>query len=111
MAYEAEGDHDCPHCPPAQMQGHHDMHAGNDAEMPCADGLSDCSLDGDFSHDARNGQAKPKDAQNDLPAVVISTHPVAQISAPARERSPPPFAMTHSGAPPPLHVLYCVYLD
>ena len=97
MAYDAEDDHDCPHCPPA--------------EMPCADGLSDCSLDGDFSHDARFGQAKLKDAQSDLPAVVVSALPVSQVSASARERSPPLFTKAHPGAPPPLHVLYCVYLD
>jgi hypothetical protein len=115
MAYDAEDDHDCPHCPPAEMQGHHDMHAdmhsGMVAEMPCADGLSDCSLDGDFSHDARFGQAKLKDAQSDLPAVVVSALPVSQVSASARERSPPLFTKAHPGAPPPLHVLYCVYLD
>lgn len=111
MAYEAEDDHDCPHCPPAEMQGHHDMHSGMDAEMPCADGLSDCSLDGDFSHDARFGQAKLKDTQSDLPAVVVSTLPVSQILTSARERSPPPAASSHSGSSPRLHILHCVFLD
>jgi hypothetical protein len=111
MAYEAADDHDCPHCPPAEMQGHHSMHGSMDVEMPCADVMSDCSLDGEFSHDTRTGQSKAKDSQGELSTAIVGTQPASQISAPARVRSPPPFATAHAGAPPSLHVLYCVYLD
>jgi hypothetical protein len=111
MAYEVENDHECPHCPPAEMQGHHDMHDGMDAGMPCADGLSDCSLDPDFSHDGRGGQTQLKDVKSDGPAIAVPMDLVAPFDTVARERSPPRFETVHSGSPPPLHVLYCVYLD
>jgi hypothetical protein len=111
MAYEVEKDHECPHCPSAEMQGHHDMHAGMDDEMPCADGLSDCSLDPDFNHDGRGGQTQLKDVKGDSPAFAVPMDLVAPFDTMARERSPPRFQTAHSGTSPPLHVLYCVYLD
>lgn len=111
MAYEASDDHDCPHCPTTEMQGHHGSHAGMDAEMPCADSMSDCSLDGDFSHDARSGYSASKDVQSEPPVAIVANGPVTQLRAPVHERSPPPFAKAHSGAPPPLHILHCVFLD
>lgn len=111
MAYEVENDHECPHCPPTEMQGHHDMHDGMDAGMPCADGLSDCSLDPDFSHDGRGGQTQLKDVKSDGPAIAVPMDLVAPFDTVARERSPPRFETVHPGSPPPLHVLYCVYLD
>ena len=111
MANVAEDDHDCPNCPPAEVQGHHDMHAGMDAEMPCADGLSDCQLDGDFSHDARGASSKAKSSQADFPAAIAIADVPVLSQVPMRERPPPPAASTQSGRPPPLHVLYCVYLD
>ena len=111
MANAAEDDHDCPHCPTAEMQAHHDMHAGMDAQMPCADGLSDCSLDGDFSHDARGGQSKFKAGESHTPVAIVATEIAALVRPPARERSPPRITTAHLGASTPLHVLYCVYLD
>lgn len=114
MAYEVEKDHNCPHCPPSEMQGQHDMHdmhEGMDAEMPCADGLSDCSLDPDFNHDGRGGQTQLKDIKGDSPVFVGPMDLVASFDKVLRERPPPRFETAHSGAPPPLHVLYCVYLD
>jgi len=110
MAMEAEDDHHCPHCPTEEMQGHHGMHAGMDAEAPCADGLSDCSLDGDISHDTRSGSIKFKDGRADVPVAITATEFVAYAQAPPRER-PPPLAIAQPGATRPLHVLYCVYLD
>ena len=111
MAYEVEKDHNCPHCPPSEMQGQHGMHEGMDAEMPCADGLSDCSLDPDFNHDGRGGQTQLKDVKGDSPVFVGPMDLVAPFDKVLRERPPPRFETAHSGAPPPLHVLYCVYLD
>lgn len=111
MAYEVENDHDCPHCPSSEMQGHHDMHAGMDTEMPCADGLSDCNLDPDFNHDGRSGQGQTKDIKGDSSAIAVPMDLVAPFNTVARERPPPRTITAHLGASPPLHVLYCVYLD
>ena len=110
MAFEAEDDPNCPHCPPTEMRGHHDMHAGMDAETPCADGMSDCGLDGDFSHDARGGQTQLKDVKSDGPAIAVPMDLVAPFHTVARESSPPRIATAHLGTSTPLHVLYCVYL-
>lgn len=110
MAYEVENDHECPHCPPSEMQGHHDMHAGMGDEMPCADELSDCSLDPDFSHDARGGQSKFKSSHSDTPVAIVATEIPAPVQSLARQRSPPRITTAHLGASTPLHVLYCVYL-
>jgi hypothetical protein len=87
------------------------MHAGMDAEMPCADGLSDCNLDPDFNHDGRGGQTQLKDVKSDGPAIAVPMDLVAPFDNVVRERSPPRFETTHSGTPPALHILYCVYLD
>jgi len=111
MANVAQDDHDCPNCPTAEMQAHHDMHAGVDAQMPCADGLADCSLDGDFSHDARGAQSKLKAGESDTPVAIVATEMAAPVQPPARERSTPRITTAHPGASTPLHVLYCVYLD
>ena len=111
MALEADDDHDCPHCPPAQVHEHGDMHGNMDNKMPCADGLSDCAIVEDLNHDGRSGQFQLKDAPVDIP-VAIAPHELAEpFRQVATERPPPRYASVHAGAPPPLHVLYCVYLD
>lgn len=109
MAYEAEDDHDCPHCPPAEAQRHHGKHEGVAVEMPCADGFADCLIDRDVNHDVRSGTLKLKDA------------PVAHFLAPVAEMHqasfrdchglPPRYSSIYPGAPPPIHKLNCVYLD
>lgn len=116
MANQAAGDHDCPNCPPeADMPGHHDMHAGKHApvmaDMPCADDLTDCSLDGDFSLDTRCGTSKFKGAQYELPVAIVAELPLPLHDTPHRQRAPPWQAIEHDGAPPPLHLLHCVFLD
>jgi len=111
MAFEVQDDHDCPHCPPVEMRGHHNMHVGMDAETLCADGMSDCGLDGDFSHDARGGQPKLKAGESDTPVAIVATVIAAPVQPPVRERSPPRITTAHLSASTPLHVLYCVYLD
>jgi len=109
MAYEAE-DHDCPHCPPAATHEHGDMHGSMDANMPCADGASDCNIDDHWNHDSRGSQSKLKDAPADsLIAVApheldVATHRRHETSAPSRDSA------VQAGAPPPLYVLNCVYL-
>ena len=115
MAMEAadghSDDHTCPHCPPAEMHGHHDGHAGMQAEAPCAEDLSDCGLDQDFSHDVRGGQVQLKDAHYELPAFVGTSGPVASSQAPVRQRAPPPNDAGRLPPGPPLHLLNCVFLD
>lgn len=109
MAYEPAKDHDCPHCPPSESHGHHDMHDGGAGTMPCADGLADCLLEDDVNHDGRGAQPKVDDA----PAVLVfvpgeeQQHRVAARAA----NAPPRYASIHPGAPPPVHLLNCVFLD
>ena len=115
MAMEAAGDqpgdHDCPHCPPADTHGHHDGHAGMQPEAPCAEDLSDCGLDEDFSHDARKGQAQPKDNPVDLPAFVADSDAPLGTTRSVRQRAPPPRPAWQWPAGPPIHLLNCVFLD
>ena len=109
MAYEAAQDHDCPHCPPEEMQGHHDMHAGMQDEMPCADELADCLIEDEVNHDGRAGQLKVGDAPV---AFVFDSLDDSLPTAPADGATAPPrYASIHPGAPPPTHLLNCVFLD
>ena len=110
MAFEAEDDPDCPHCPPVEMQEHHGMHDGMDAGTLCADGMSDCGFDGDFSHDARGVQSKFKPGHSDKPVAIVAAEIPAPVQSLARQRSPPRITTAYLGASTPLHVLYCVYL-
>ena len=111
MAYQLEQDHDCPCCPPVEMQGHHDMHGAMGDDMPCAEDLSACSIVDELNNDGRSGKLKLKDAPSDVPAIIIAPELVTHFRQPADTRLPPRYASVHSGAPPPLHILYCVYLD
>jgi hypothetical protein len=110
MAFEVHEDSDCPNCPPMQMQEHAGMHGDMDHEIPCADSLDDCFVDEDLNHDGRGGQIKLKDLSNDIPLVIADFESLIQFQHPDDTVSPPRYASLHSGAPPPLHVLYCVYL-
>ena len=112
MAYEADDqDHDCPHCPPAATHEHGNKHAGMDRGMPCADGMADCAIDADWSHDGRGANAKLKDAPADAPAAIVPTEAATRPPPLGSSIPPPRFLTLRPGAPPPLHVLYCVYLD
>lgn len=111
MAYEAQSDHDCPHCPPVEAHSHHDGHAGMQATMPCTDGLSDCGLDDDFSHDARTGQGASKDAQQDAPDTLAIESAFARLVIRAERGLGPPAAGSGVVIARPLHLLLCVFLD
>jgi len=111
MAYQVDDDHDCLKCPPMQMQEHADMHGDMDDEMPCADSLADCFVDEDLNHDGRHGQIKLKDLSSDIPLVIADYESQLQFQHPSDTVALPRYASLHSGAPPPLHILYCVYLD
>jgi hypothetical protein len=119
MALQSEDNYNCLHCPPAQAQAqaqaheheHGGMHGDMDHEMRCADDLSDCVLVQDLNHDGRSGQFKLKDAPSDI-AVAVAPHELAvQFQRPADTPLRPRYTSVPAGAPPPLHVLYCVYLD
>lgn len=109
MAAEAGRDRDCPRCPPAEMHEHHDGHTGTNVAMPCAQAASDCILDVDVNHDGRNGQVQLKGGADAVPAAAYD------VSAAARAQTavvlPQSRGSAAPGAPPPLHILNCVYLD
>lgn len=113
MAWDARDEQHCPNCPPAEMQDHHGMHAGmaaaKSAGMPCADGLADCMLDQHANHDGRGAQPQPKDTPVASAAPPLA---VAVLALPRGDDAPAPrYASVHPGAPPPLHLLNCVFLD
>lgn len=108
MALGSEGDHDCPHCPPAHEMSMH-MH-GDMESAPCAGGASGCDNAGEYYYDGRHNEPKLKDQPSDQPLVVLPWADQALVphrtSAPHLSgRSLPP------GVPPPLNVLFCVYLN
>lgn len=110
MAYELADDPDCPNCPPTQMQSHDDMHGSIDHEMPCADGMADCAIVEDLNVDARGDQLKLKDAPADTPLAIAPHELALPFQQPVDATLRPRYASVHAGAPPPLHVLHCVYL-
>jgi len=110
MAFEADDDHDCPHCPPAQTQEHGGMHGNMDNKMPCADGLSDCAIVEDLNVDGRGGQFKLKDAPVDTFLAIAPqelAQPFHQLTSATLHRR---HTSVHAGASPPFYVLNCVYL-
>ena len=107
MALGSEHQGDCPRCPPATSEQHalHDMAS---MEMPCATS-ADCTVLDDYNYDGRTNQSKVKDFQGDSFAVVpwALTEPGPEVSRPLRSSTT---SNHHSGASPPLHIFYCVYL-
>jgi len=110
MAFESTDDPDCAHCPPAQMHEHGDMHGNMDDKMPCADGMADCMVVDDLTVDARGDQLKLKDAPADTPLAIALHELTLPFQRPFDATIHPRYATVHAGAPPPLHVLHCVYL-
>ncbi|MGI9237500.1 MAG: hypothetical protein ACR2QZ_08885 [Woeseiaceae bacterium] len=111
MAFQSD---DCAHCPPAeQHEEDHKMaaHHGHDeasAKPDCATVQSDCCDEVATSVDSRGGKLEWKSASE----VVFVTAPLADNSelrplALWRSSSGPPQI---GGTPPPLYVLFCVYL-
>ena len=108
MAFESA--ETCPHCPPADehaMASHHG-HGEVDAKPSCATAQLECCDLAAVSSDARgsNLQIKPT---SDVVFITVSVTAVlpARASMQRHVASDPPDI---SGASPPLHVLYCVYL-
>jgi len=95
---------------PMQMHEHGGAHGNMDMQMPCADGVADCSIDDDLNHDGRGVQIKLKDLSNDIPSVIAVYSSEIRIRHPSDATTQPRYASVHSGAPPPLYVLHCIYL-
>jgi len=110
MASQVEADGDCPGCPPAKMQHHDGMHGNMERDMPCVDAGTDCMLDADWNHDGRGGQAKLKDAPAATLIAIVPHELKLSLQNPRNAALRPRCASVHAGAPPPLHVLHCVYL-
>ena len=109
MAFESA--ETCPHCPPAdehEMASHHG-HGDVEARPACATVQVDCCDPSEASIDTRGGKLEARPASE---VVFVMAPPIAALPV----RSPgqrycatdPPDA---PGVAPPLHVLYCVYLD
>lgn len=110
MAFEFADDSDCLNCPPAQMHEHGDMRGNMDQKMPCADSMADCAIVDDLNVDARGDQLKLKDAPADTPLAIAPHELTLPFQQPVDAKLHPRYASVHAGAPPPLNVLYCVYL-
>lgn len=111
-AMALEGGGDCPHCPPPavehEMAAHHG-HGANNATPACATMQSECGDLDKVSIDARSGKLDVKPTPE---LVIISAPVITQLPSLTpghiNDVSDPPDI---SGSSPPLHVLYCVYLD
>lgn len=113
MALAEQDEPDCPHCPPSQMQAHEHgaAHGAMERDVPCADGAGDCAVVDSINHDGRSGQPNLKAPGADLPIAVTTDVPAIMPLRPSRSTSSPEPLYHVTGSPPPLHVLYCVYLD
>ncbi len=89
--HEQQHEHNCPRCPPA------------------ATTVVDCVSPDESALDARNSFVKLKDAPAEQPVAILPPEvlfPVAVVRSPAPDRC---YYQT-PGNPPPLNILYCVYL-
>jgi hypothetical protein len=110
MALQAPAESHCPHCPPAKVHEHGMAHAAMERSTPCDDG-GECSVDDSVSHDVRAGQVKLKHPAVELPAAISAGDSGLAAHTLTGQRLAPEPDYHFAGAPPPLHVLYCVYLD
>ena len=104
MAFEVADD--CPHCPPAaeQAMAHHGHEAASQAD--CESMQSDCCELDAAALDNRGGKC---DSQDDASVVAMPVEwPSLHTLSVARHEMRPPDPGNHS---PPLHKLFCVYLD
>jgi len=104
MAFEVADD--CPHCPPAaeQAMAHHGHEAASQAD--CESMQSDCRDLATAAVDNRGGKFKNQD---DVSVVAIPlTWPSLHTASIAQHEIRPPDPGNYS---PPLHKIFCVYLD
>ena len=110
MALQAPAETRCPHCPPAEVHEHGKAHAEAERDTPCDDS-GDCSLDDSVNHDGRAGQVKLKHPATELPAAVAAPDSGFASRLFAGRQLAPERNYQLASASPPLHVLFCVYLD
>ena len=103
-------DPDCPHCPPSQedpVAAHHGGHS-DDAGPGCDTTPTDCGDIDEFSLDGRSSLSKLKD-KTEIVAILPAALPEATFDpvAYSTTAADPPGP---TAAPPPLHLLNCVFL-
>ena len=104
MAFEVADD--CPHCPPAaeQEMAHHGHQAASQED--CESMQSDCC---DLEAAALDNRVSKYESQDDVSVVAMPVEwPSLHTLSMARHEMRPPDPGNHS---PPLHKLFCVYLD
>lgn len=113
MALEKPATGDCPHCPPAAVEAHAHggMHESTGQKAPCAERLGDCTLIEALNQDGRPGKLDLDKPAPDLPIAITRDDPVIQLPRQASCAASPEYRYRVAGSAPPLHVLYCVYLD
>jgi len=105
MAFEVADD--CPHCPPAaeQEMAHHSQHESA-ATVECESMQAECC---DLEAAAVDNRVGKYESQDDASAVAIHVEwPSLHTLSMARHETRPPDPGNYS---PPLHKLFCVYLD
>jgi hypothetical protein len=104
MAFEVADD--CPHCPPAaeQAMAHHGHEAASQAD--CESMQSDCCDLEAAAVDNRGGKVENQDDLSvaAIPAIWPSLHKLSAVQHDTRPPDPGNYS-------PPLHKLFCVYLD
>lgn len=106
------GGHDCPHCPTEVRdagEGHHGHHGDAPAERGCDSLQSACGDLDEVSLDGRGSQAKGKNPLESAAAPVptIVGHSIVR----ATDRYPTTDPPIREYSPPPLNLLFCVFLD
>lgn len=113
MAFGDSSDDGCLHCPPAlsgdiSSNGTHETDRSDLGASPCDTNVSQCAIADDFNYDGR--AAKIKDAPTEvLVGIALPSADIPLEIAPSSllDIGDHPH---RPGGPPPLNVLYCVYL-
>jgi len=116
MALSTSDEPGCPHCPPAMAENaghrHHDGdHSTGASVSPCAQTDATCSSVDAMYVDARKVETKFKPAQGDLPLAIVAHADCAPDRPPDVSTRLPSTLPGRVSPFPPLHILYCVYLD
>ena len=110
------GEDDCVHCPPAMTEegAAHSMHHADDSDSTstnCATGMSQCMVGDDINVDSRTSTIKVKDVPADSVLAIAPAMPVPALAEYSPLLAQLCIRSYLPGEPPPLNVLYCVYLD
>jgi hypothetical protein len=112
MAFGGTSNHGRTHCPPAQTE---EISAQNASESdpgvsPCETSAVQCALVDDFNYDGRVVKVKVKGEPSDQLLAITEPIPVVAPERSASTIIHVDYTSIVSGDPPPLNVLYCVYL-